>query len=123
LCEQFARELFVQVGVPCPRATPALVRLNGRNLGVCVLIEGANKQFVRRNFDSDQGNLYDGGSGGDVTRALNALSGGKPDDRSDLTNLARAAREPDPAKRFAQLTTVLDLERFLSFAATEAFIG
>jgi hypothetical protein len=52
LCEQFARELFVAVGVPSPRATPALLNLNGRDLGVSVLVEGANKQFVKRNFAS-----------------------------------------------------------------------
>src|SRR5437773_1489830 len=52
LCEQFARELFVAARVPTPRASPALVNLNGRELGLCVLIEGANKQFVKRNFAS-----------------------------------------------------------------------
>ena len=29
LCESFARELFLSLGVPSPRATPALVKLNG----------------------------------------------------------------------------------------------
>src|SRR6267142_1705674 len=43
LCEQLARELFNEMGVVTPRATPALVELNGRDLGVCVLVEGANK--------------------------------------------------------------------------------
>lgn len=122
LCEQLARELFREAGVPSPRATPALVRLNGRDLGVCVLIEGANKQFVKRNFDSAKGNLYDGGSGGDVTKALRVLSGENPNDHSDLTNLLQAAREPDSATRLARLEEVLDVERFLSFVATEAFI-
>ena len=122
LCEQLARELFVDVGVPSPRATPARVRLNGRDLGICVLIEGANKQFVKRNFDSAKGNLYDGGSGGDVTKALKAISGDNPDDRFDLTNLVQAAREPDSATRLGRLEKVLDVERFLCFAATEAFL-
>ncbi len=122
LCEQFARELFVEAGVPSPRATPALVSLNRRNLGICVLIEGASKQFVKGNFESTQGNLYDGGSGGDVTKALRALSGDRPEDRSDLTNLVRAAREPDATERLARLGQVLDVERFISFAATESFI-
>jgi spore coat protein H len=122
LCEQFARELFTDVGVPSPRATPALVNLNGRDLGVSVLVEGANRQFVKQHFESTQGNLYDGGSGGDVTKALKVDSGEKPNDRSDLTNLVKAAREPDLAKRMARLEQVLDLEKFITFAATEAFI-
>ena len=122
LCEQLARELFESVGVPSPRAGHALVKLNGHDLGLFVLIEGANKQFVKRNFSSTKGNLYDGGSGGDVTKALKADCGENPDDRSDLTNLVKAAREPDPGKRLARLEQVLDVERFISFAATEAFL-
>ena len=123
LSEQFARELFRSVGVPAPRAGPALVNLNGRDLGMCVLIEGANKEWVKRNFASAKGNLYDGGSGEEITRALEADSGENRDDRTDLTNLVKAAREPDLKKRLARLTELLDVEEFITFAATEAFIG
>jgi hypothetical protein len=122
LSEQFARELFVEVGVPAPRATPALVNLNGRELGVCVLVEGANKEFVKRHFASAKGNLYDGGSGGDVTKALEADSGDHPEDRSDLTNLVQAAREPEMARRLSRLEAVLDVERFITQAAVEDII-
>jgi spore coat protein H len=122
ICEAFARESFNDLGVPSPRASQALVKLNGRNLGMFVLIEGANTQFVKRHFDSAQGNLYDGGSGGDVTKALETDSGMNPDDRSDLTNLVRAARERVPAKRHERLREVLDVDRFITFAAVETFI-
>jgi hypothetical protein len=123
LSEQLARELFRSVGVPAPRAGQALVSINGRELGLCVLIEGANKQWVKRNFASTKGNLYDGGSGGEITRALEADSGENRDDRTDLTNLVKAAREPDPQKRLARLTELLDMEEFITFAAAEAFLG
>jgi hypothetical protein len=123
LSEQLARELFRSVGVPAPRAGQALVSINGRELGLCVLIEGANKQWVKRNFASTKGNLYDGGSGGEITRALEADSGENRDNRTDLTNLVKAAREPDLKKRFARLNELLDVEEFITFAATEAFLG
>jgi hypothetical protein len=123
LSEQLARELFRSVGVPAPRAGQALVSINGRELGLCVLIEGANKQWVKRNFASAKGNLYDGGSGGEITRALESDSGENRDDRTDLTNLVKAAREPDLKKRFARLNELLDVEEFITFAATEAFLG
>lgn len=122
LCEQFARQLFADAGVPSPRATPALVNLNGRDLGVSVLVEGANKNFVKRHFASAKGNLYDGGSGGDVTKALEADSGEHPENRSDLTNLVNAAREPDMVRRLARLEQVLDVERFITLAAIEDLI-
>lgn len=122
LSEQFARELFRSVGVPAPRAGPAFVNLNGRDLGLSVLIEGADKPWVKRNFASAKGNLYDGGSGGDITRALKADSGEHRDDRTDLTNLVKAVREPNLDQRLARLTELLDVDEFITFAAIEAFI-
>lgn len=122
LCESLARALFQSVGVPSPRATPALVTLNGRELGVSVLVEGANKRFVKRHFASTEGNLYDGGSGGDVTKPLETDSGKDPTNRSDLTNLVQAARTKDPDARLARMAAVLDIGEFTTFAATEAFL-
>ena len=122
LSEQLARELFAEAGVPSARAGQARVKLNGRDLGLCVMIEGEDKRFVKRNFKSAKGNLYDGGSGGEVTKVLKATSGEDRENRTDLTNLVQAAREPDPVKRLARLEAVLDVERFISFAATEAFL-
>jgi len=121
LCEQLARELFNSLDVPSPRAGHALVTLNGRNLGLFVLVEGANKQFIKRHFPNAKGNLYDGGAGGEVNSALKVECGEDPNDRSDLKRLVQAMKEPDPAKRVARLEQVLDVQRFINFAATEAF--
>ncbi len=123
LCEQLARELFAAVNVPSTRVGHALVKFNNRDLGLFLTVEGANKEFVKHNFTSTKGNLYDGGSGGDVTSALKADSGENPESRSDLTNLVKAARSPDPAKRLASMEALLDVERFINFAATEDFIA
>jgi len=122
LCEQLARELFESLGIPAPRAGHALVRINERDAGLFVMIEGANKQFVKRYFSSAEGNLYDGGSGGEITGNLKVESGEHPDDRSDLKGLADATKERDPAKRLNRLEEALDLEKFIDFAATEAFL-
>jgi spore coat protein H len=124
LCEQLARELFAEQGIVSPRATPALVHLNGRDMGVCVLVEGVNRGFVRRSFGPKavKGNLYDGGAGGDVTKDLALLVGAEPADRSDLKALVDAAGEPDPARRLARLKRVLDVEQFITFAAIEAIL-
>ncbi len=122
LCETLARELFNEVGVPAPRAGHAFVRINGRDAGFYVLLEGWNKQFLSRHFESTKGNLYDGGSGGDVTKALKVDSGENPDDRSALTNLVKAARERNPRNRLEKLQRVLDVERFRNFAALEVFL-
>jgi len=124
LCEQLARGLFNEMGVVTPRATPALVQLNGRDLGVCVLVEGANKIFVERNFGAAvKGNLYDGGAlDGDVNKELKIVAGDPKSDRSDLKALVDAAGEKDSAKRLERLEKVLDVEEFITFAAIEAMI-
>jgi hypothetical protein len=122
LCEALSRELFNEAGVPTPRAGHALMNLNGRQMGLFVLIEGVNKQFLKRHFKSANGNLYDAALGGDITNRLEVTSGENPNDRSHLTNLLNAANETDSGRRFAQLQKYLDVERFLSFAALEVLL-
>jgi len=119
LCEALASEVFNQAGVPAPRVGHARVTLNGRELGPYVAIEGSNKRFLKRHFNSVKGNLYDGGSGGDITKKLKADSGEHPEDRSDLERLVAATRVREAGERFAQLERTLDLDRFLTFAALE----
>ena len=119
LSEQICREMFAAAGVPAPRATHAQVKLNGRDLGVYVLIEAFNKQFLLRNFKNAEGNLYDGGFLKDVTDDLEKSSGGKPDDRSDLRRLAEAAQEKNLTNRYARLSRVLDVDRFLNYLALD----
>jgi spore coat protein H len=119
LAEKISRELFESAGVPVPRAANATVELNGRNLGLYVLLEGVNKQFLKRHFSSSKGNLYDGGFVQDVTASLNLNSGEGPKDQSDRKALVAAAYESDATKRFARLNEVLDMDKFLSFVAME----
>jgi hypothetical protein len=122
ISEQLARELFLAAGVPAARAGHARVKLNDRTLGFYVLLEGYNKRFLKRHFKSTKGNLYDGGSGGDITKELEVDSGEEPDNRSDLAALVAAAREKNPAQRLARLQQVLDVDRFLTFAALEVLL-
>lgn len=122
LLEQFGRELFNKAGVPTTRAGHAVVTINGREAGLYVLLEGWNKQFIKRHFQSAKGNLYDGGSGGDITKRLKVDCGDHPEDRSDLTNLVRAAREKYVTNRLEKMTRALDVERFRTFAALETML-
>lgn len=122
LSEQLARELFSSIGIPAPRAGQALVSINGRDIGLCVVLEGANKGWVKRNFASAKGNLYDGGSGGDL-KALEVDAGFNPDDRTAITNLFNATKMTNLTARYRRLNELLDVEHFITFAAAEAFLG
>ncbi|MFO1500570.1 MAG: CotH kinase family protein [Verrucomicrobiota bacterium] len=122
LCEKISRELFDAAGVPAPRAGHAWVQMNGRNLGFYVLIEGIDKHFFKRYFTDTGGNLYDGHSGNDVTGRMGTNSGDVRTNHVALLALARAAREPDLELRLARLEETLDVDRFLSFLATEVML-
>ena len=122
LCEKISRELFAQAGVPASRIGHARVQLNGRDLGLYVLVESYNKRFLKRHFSNVKGNLYDGGSGGDVTKALEVDSGETPDNRADLTNLVAAVREKGVATRLTKIEQTLNVPRFLTFAAVEVIL-
>ena len=122
LNEKLSRELFTRAGVPVPRADHALVTLNGRDLGLYVLLEGVDKRFLKRHFKQTGGNVYDGGFLQDIDQPLQLNSGRKINDYSGLRRLVLAAREPDPNRRFAALEKALDVERFVSMIAMEAIL-
>ena len=119
LCELVAGHLFRQAGVPAARATHARVWLNGRDLGIYVLKEGFDPTFLRNQFDRSTGNLYDGGFAREIDQPLEKDCGTGPDDHSDLRALRAACAIADVTKRQAELERLLDIDRFLSFAAME----
>jgi spore coat protein CotH len=119
LTEKICRELFAAAGVPAPRAAYAAVKLNGRDLGLHVLLEGFNKQFLKRNFKNVKGNLYDGGFVQDINGFLAVNSGDDPKQHPGLKALIAAVGEPDPAKRWTRLLEVLDMDRFLAYVAMD----
>lgn len=123
LHEKISRELFEAAGVPAPRSGHAAITFNKREMGMYVLVEGINKQFLKRHFKDADGNVYDGKSGTDVSNNLPTNSGENRADKSRLKALAAAVRQTDPALRLEALEKTLDIERFLSFMAMETILG
>ena len=120
--ESLCRELFLKAGIPAPRAAQARVDLNGRDLGLYVLVEGYDKQFLKRHFKHATGNLYDCGSVRDVDSEL-ITNVGVPKHQQDRIALYEAASQTNLAKRVSQLEKTLDIERFLTFVALEVMCG
>jgi hypothetical protein len=121
LAEFLATGLFRDAGLPAARVTHARVRLNGRELGLYVLIEGMNKPFLKRFFANTSGNLYEGYLQ-DINSPLEQ-DGGSNHDRADLRRLFDACSISDPHERFERVRGVLDVDRFVSFAAMEILTG
>ena len=120
--EQFARELFLKAGVPTPRATHATVELNGRDLGLYVLVEGWNRRFLKNHFEKPTGNLYDGGFLKDVDSELDTNSGENPKDQADRLALAAAAKTNNLSIRRELIEKSLDVDRFLTLVALDAML-
>jgi len=120
--EKLSREIFIKAGVPVPRSDYAMVELNGRALGLYVLVEGWNKQFLRRYFDNVQGNLYDGAFSRDISRELPVNSGKNPEDQSELKTLQTACLLPDLSLRLTHLEGLVDLDRFYTLLALDTML-
>jgi hypothetical protein len=120
LTEKICRELFEASGVPAPHAGFAKLELNGRDLGLRVMVEGWGKQFLKRYFTNTKGNLYDGGFVEDINGQLEVNSGDNPHDHSGLNALIRACDERPI--RFSRLQEVLDMDRFLSYMAMDIMV-
>ena len=118
LSEWVCGELFRQAGVPMPRAIPVMVELNGQRLGMYVLLESVDQQFLSRYFKTTDGNVYSPSMNADITASLACIGGRENNNRADLRALAAAAREPGGTR----LRQLLDVDRFLSFLAMEVML-
>ena len=123
LNEALGAALFRSAGVPSPLVGHAWVRFNGRDLGLFVLKEGFAEEFLERSFTQAGGVIYEPGTGHDVDEPLARRFGPKGGEDLELRTLAEAVREPNLRVRGTQLQKVLDVDRFLSFAAIEVIAG
>ena len=121
LCEWLGNEVFTAAGLPAPRVAHALVTLDGRSLGLYVLREGYDRQFLMRVFGNAAGNLYDGGFCQDIDSDLEKDSGDGNDDHSDLRRL-RELCQGVANDRTARLEAAIDMPAFLDFMALEVML-
>lgn len=122
LSEYVGGTLFRDAGVPTPRSAWARVRIADRDLGLYVLKEAFEEEFLQIFFGSSDGNLYDGGFVRDIDQELELESGYGAKDHSDLKALAAAAREQDERKRWTRLNELMDADRFATYAALSVML-
>ena len=117
--------VFAATGSPAPRCNFATVSVNGKDLGLYVHVEEIKKPFLARHFESDDGNLYEG-TISDFTPehrgTIEKKTNEDDDDWSDIDTVVAALQDRSDAGLEA-LGEIVDLDRFLSFWATEVLIG
>ncbi len=119
LAEFMATRMFRDAGVPAARVGHAFVEVNGRPLGLYVVIEAMNKEFLRTFFDDPNGNLYEAYLQ-DIGEKLDQ-DGGSDSSQADLQRLLSVCQLTDRAERWRRLPQVLDVDRYLSHLVVEMF--
>jgi len=121
-----AYAVFAKAGIPTPRCTYASVTLNGKALGIYVLVEEVKKPFLRRYFSSDSGNLYEGtisdfrpdfaGSFEQETNAEQDFS------QSDLQDIYQVVSDATDETFETQLGKHVNIEQYYRFWASEVLV-
>ncbi len=122
--------LFRQGDVPAPRTAYASLSLNGEEKGLYLLVESQdNSEFLDDWYDTDDGNLYEGAYGQDLREEhVEELDQDNGDDesREDLQQLASLLNEAEEIggdEGYSLMTELIDMEEYLTFAATEVYLG
>ena len=120
-----AYQVFADAGLPAPRCNFATVAVNGENLGLYVHVEDFKTSMLERTFANAQGNLYEGTVSdfrpewrGTFEKKTNEDAA----DWSDIDAVVSALQDPSEAGSDA-LAAAVDLDRFLTFWATEVLVG
>lgn len=121
--ERLSYRLHALVGTPAPRHGYARVRVNGELFGLYTLVETMDEQLLARVFPGDdQGNLYEGGYGGDFTEGCAPLftqQEGEDESRADLSALIDELVAASPEALLPTLEARFDLEALLDLWAVE----
>ncbi len=117
--EYLAYRLARKVGLPVPKAGFANITINGEPRGLYLVVETPDKEFLKRQFGSGKGELYEGEYGCDLFVA--DVDGFEQDegkeDRGPLLRFAKAAEASgDEVWRPGGPVTIEHLSLFLAFS-------
>ncbi len=116
-------EMSRAAGVPASRCTHAIVRWNGRDMGLYLFKESFTKDFLSYFYEKTDGSLYDGHFIAEIDGNLEKQQGGDKSDKRDLQALAAACKEGDPKVRWQKVSERLDVDAYLRFLAMEIFLS
>ena len=117
--------VFAATGNPAPRCNFATVSVNGNNLGLYVHVEEIKAPFLARHFASTEGNLYEGTVSDFTATYRGTIEKKNNEDENDWSDIDAvvAALEDTSDAGLQALGEIVDLDRFLSFWATEVLVG
>lgn len=117
--------VFREAGSPAPRCNYARVIVNGQDLGIFSNVEAIKRPMLRRWFDDDSGNLYEGVVSDfrpGWTETFELKGDNPTPDRSDLSAIDPVLALPDD-QVMAALDDVVDVDAYLTFWAAEVLVN
>ncbi len=124
--EVVSYHLYRSLGVPAPRASHALVTINGEPQGLFVLIEDIDKEFLQDQWTDDEGNLYKSvwPQHGDAASYQEALETNETTgDVSRMLALHTAIEAANDATFAADMVPYVDLQAMARFIAVDRAVG
>jgi hypothetical protein len=122
LNEFIGGEMSRAAGVPASRCTHAIVKWNGRDMGLYLFKEAFTKDFLSYFYEKTDGSLYDGHFIAEIDGNLEKQQGGDKSDKHDLQELVAACKEGDPKVRWQKVFARLDVDEFLRVLVMETFL-
>ncbi|HRI64482.1 MAG TPA: CotH kinase family protein, partial [Polyangium sp.] len=125
--ERIGYILFNAMQVPSARSGYARVSVNAELFGLYSTVESAsNNEFLSRWMGGDTGNLYEGAYGTDLEQGNYQTfdqDNGTFVNYQDLAELVAALDTMTPANFMVEAPKVIDMDRYVEFAATEIYMG
>jgi spore coat protein CotH len=118
-------DLFAKAGLPASQCNFAHVTVNGKDMGVYVHVEPVKPAFLRKHFENDDGDLYEGTLSD--FHPLKVLTFDSKTPETDASLAPIKALSDALAKRDDPLLDILNqhinLDQYFSFWAMETIIG
>lgn len=114
--------VFQKAGLPVARIDFCDLTVNGTPYGLCVVSEGITKTFLKREFGTDRGLLWEGESR-DLNGTLDLDNGKLEDMLRTPQQLFIAAQKALQMKSLENFSEYVDARQLAKFCAVEVFIG
>lgn len=138
LKERVVMRFFNEMGIPAPRVVNARLFVNNELIGLYAIVESVDKRFLKRNFNENDGFLYEFHHSdpygfeylGDQLEKYAELFEPKTHEHESMATLYRPIREmvwafsESPDSMFLSAAgEYLDLQAFLTHVAVESFLA
>jgi len=121
----FTYQLFAEAGLPSSRCNFAHVYVNGQDLGIYSNVEPIKKPFLKRNYQNDSGNLYEGTIADFRPQWIahfEKKTNEQENDWKDIDKMVEALQVPDE-ELLKKLEPILDIDAFIKYWAMEVLTG